>query len=241
MKKNAKGFTLVELLVVIAILGILMATLVPKVMDVFSKTSMQTTAKQGADIVNAINIKSMDAARGGVEIWPLVKQEDCSDDQNDIAGNTYGSSTEYFKKLFDVEKQTQGDKWRPYINVKIDFLWGNGVPAAKAGNLTKDNVAWTIVGGVNASTDVRIPALVTRNVDVSKFVVQGTQDMSAKNDEIDLGTKFPTPFGKKGAIFVNKEGGAVVREARECRLSDIYNRSTITIPEGIQLQYLEPQ
>ena len=229
-----KGFTLVELLVVIAILGILMVALVPNIMGAIAKAQMQTMAKQGADIVNALNTESL----RDQDLWPhLTEKDGLSDDTDEISGNTYGTSTEYFKKLFDIENQNGGN-WRPYIDVKLDFLWGNGVPSAQPGSLDQRNVAWTIVAGASAMGG-EIPALITRNADTSSFVTSGNNDMSKNKNEVPL-EKYPNPFGKKGCVVVMKDGSASARPSRECRLCDIYAKRTVNIPDGMQLKYLEP-
>lgn len=236
MKKLEKGFTLVELLVVIAILGILMVALVPNILGAITKAQMQTMAKQGADIVNGIITES---ASGRENLWPhLTEADGLGSDPDRIDGNAYSTSTDYFKKLFDIQNQTTGD-WDPYIDAKIECLWGNGVPAASSGQLEARNVAWSIVAGA-ADMSSPIPALVTRNVDCSQFAVSGQNDMSKNKTKIGLEKK-PAPFGKKGCIIILKGGEALALPARQCRLCDIYDKQpTVSIPDGITLKYLEP-
>ena len=235
MKKHAKGFTLVELLVVIAILGVLMGALVPNIMGAIAKSQMTAMAANGKKIVDALIAESVD----GNDIWPHLTEKDglVTGESDEIFGNTYGSSTEYFKKLFDIDRQTSQD-WKPYVDNKLlECLWGNGVNPAPPGNLQQANVAWTIVAG--ASGVDNIPAPITRNADTSTFPTSGTTDMSKRKEEVPL-TKYPTPFGTKGCVVIMKDSSANKMEARKCKLNEIYNKRVIIIPESVNIKYLEP-
>ena len=235
MKKQKKGFTLVELLVVIAILGILMGALVPNIMGAIAKSQMTAMEANGKKIIEAIMAESLEST----DIWPHLTEKDglVTGESDEVYGNTYGTSTEYFKKLFDVDRQTSPE-WKPYIDGKLlECLWGNGVNPAAPGSLLQANVAWTIVAG--ASGIDNIPALVTRNADTSTFPTSGTSDMSKNKEEIPL-TKYPTPFGTKGCVVVMKDGTAKKLEARKCKLSEVYNKRVITIADGVTIKYLEP-
>lgn len=235
MKKLEKGFTLVELLVVIAILGILMVALVPNILGAITKSQMQTMAKQGADIVNAINIEVKKS------LWPRAEAASGGDSsEEDIYTKAYTTSTDYFKDLFDIENQTSGDEYAPFIDVKVECLWGNGVDKASPGQLTRDNVAWTILAGAKDISLGGVPVLVTRNADTAQFPVSGQNDMSSKKEKINL-EKFSTPFGKKGCVVVTKDGAAMPLAARESRLCDIYEKApAVNIPNSAKLKYLEP-
>lgn len=237
MKKQKKGFTLVELLVVIAILGVLMASLVPNIMGAIAESQMTAMAANGKKIVDALIAKSID----GEDIWPHLTEKDglVTGESDEVYGTAWGSSTEYFKKLFAVDKQTSQD-WETssYLDTKlIECLWGNGVNPAAPGSLSSANVAWTIVAG--ASGIDNIPALITRNADTSSFPTSGTTDMSKNKNPITL-TKYPQPFGTKGCVVVMKDSTAKKLAARRCKLNEIYNKRVVTIPEGITIKYLEP-
>ena len=235
MKKQKKGFTLVELLVVIAILGVLMGALVPNIMGAIAKSQMTAMAANGKKIVDALIAESVD----GQDIWPHESEKDglVTGESEEVYGTTYGTSTLYFQKLFDVTRQTQPE-WKPYIDGKLlECLWGNGVNPAPPGSLQQANVAWTIVSG--ASGIDNIPALITRNADTSQFPKSGTTDMSTKKEEVAL-TKYPTPFGTKGCVIIMKDSSANKLEARKCKLNEIYNKRVVIIPEGMSIKYLEP-
>ncbi len=233
MKKASKGFTLVELLVVIAILGILMVSLMPNILGAVNKAQMSAMAKQGGDIIKEIITKSIESE----SLWPRITN--IGQDPDMISGNTFGTSTEYFKKLYDIDNQNSGD-WEPFIDAKLECLWGNGVTPASSGTLQKENIAWTIVADAAEYSGDNIPALITRNADTSLFAVSGQNDMSKNKNKINL-EKYSAPFGKKGCIVVMKDGSARSLPSRECRIRDIYkSQPTVNIPDGITLKYLEP-
>jgi hypothetical protein len=174
----------------------------------------------------------------GINIFLGIAAAGSSDSEEDIYTKAYTSSTEYFKDLFDIENQTSGEH-DPFIDVKIECLWGNGVDKASPGQLTRDNVAWTILAGAKEVSLGGVPVLITRNVDTAQFPVSGQNDMSSKKDKVNL-EKFSTPFGKKGCIVVTKDGAALSLPARECRLCDIYDKApSVNIPTSAKLKYIE--
>ena len=243
MKKMTKGFTLVELLVVIGVLGILMGVMYPAISSAMNETSMKTLAISGRKIVQGIVSANPDrVAKGKPTLWPHNDENDGkSDDTDDIGGQTFGTSTEYFKTLFDIQNQTSADNWAPYIDgIEVGWLAGAGVPTATPGNLLQANVAWTIVSGLTDEMGDFVPALVSRNADTSEFATSGVNDMSTKTTKISLGKKFPQPFGNKGCVIITKGGGADTYKSRDCRLKDIYKSNSFSIPNGITLKYLEP-
>lgn len=236
MSKMNKGFTLVELLVVIAILGILMGALVPNIMGAIAKSQMTAMEANGKKIAEALIAESAE----GDDLWPRGTKDASQDQDDDEIYRQQTSATEYFKLLFDINNQKE-TKWRPYIDGKLlESLWGNGVTPAKPGNLEKQNVAWCIVAG--ASGIDNIPALITRNIDVKSgsFLTSGQQDYSSNKDELTFSSTYPQPFGEKGCVIIMKDGSAKKLEARKCTYREVYNRRTISLPDSVQLEYLEP-
>lgn len=240
MKQLSKGFTLVELLVVIAILGVLMSVLVPAVTGYINKSNLNAMSINGSNIVKKIVAENLT----GIDIWPHNDENDGLDSSNTgmINSQTYSTSTDYFKKLFDIDNQTS-TTWAPLIDKEeLTKLWGFGVPPAQAGNLQANNVAWTIASGVSESNSPgKLPVMVSRNLDTSTFAKSGNETMSSKKTERPSLTKKPQPFGEKGCVVVYKDGQGAFFESKNATLAEIYKDSpTITIPEGTTLKYLEP-
>jgi len=147
---------------------------------------------------------------------------------------------EYFKELFDIDNYGQ-EAWAPDVSgVDIAVLSGSGVPAFTGSTLQSKNVAWTVAAGLTDEMEDIVPAIVSRNMETDNFPTSGTQDMSQKKETVELGKKYPQPFGNKAAIVIHKGGAANVVKAKYAKLYLIYNKQSFTIPNGITLKYIKP-
>ena len=242
MKKHSKGFTLVELLVVIGILGLLMGVLLPKIAGAMGDAKQLEVKTKGLALYKQImqaGIKSYE--KDAWARWPRSAKNK-SDDDEDISGKTFGSSTEYFVELLDIKKY--GTKnWRPLVkDITTAELCGSGVPTPKPGQLEPRNVMWCIAQGVSDNIPDVVPILVTRNGDVTKLFKSGDfngRDKTEVGVGKENGGESDTPFGKDSFVVVRRGGAVDAIDSAEATLQKIYNGQQFSISDESGFDYLK--
>ena len=248
MKKDStKGFTLVELLVVIGILGILMASLFPAISSAMLNAKTTAMASNGRKIHQAITLAntSRETAGKGTTVWPKTSSEEGgggdSGGEQDIGDMTFSSTTEWFKKLFDMDNYGKADRHAEVEDLDLNVLSGSGVPNISGNTLEKKNIAWVAVANIQDGIPDCIPVLVTRNVDYKALDSNLAQYDGKTAPRVEIGKgEYSTPFQDKAWIVVRKGGGVDTIKAKYSTLDVAFKQQSFDNSNlKPQLQFLD--
>ena len=247
MKKfSTKGFTLVELLVVIGILGILMASLFPAISSAMLNAKTTAMASNGRKLHQAITLAntSRETAGKGTTVWPKTQKDEGAGDtsgEQDIGDMSFSSTTEWFKKLFDMDNYGSTDRHAEVEDLDLNVLSGSGVPSISGKTLEPKNIAWVAVANIQDGIPDCIPVFVTRNVDYKTLDSSLAQYDGKTATRIEIGKgEYSTPFQDKAWIIVRKGGGVDTIKAKYSTLDVAFKQQSFDNSNlKPQLQFLD--
>ena len=247
MKKfSTKGFTLVELLVVIGILGILMASLFPAISSAMLNAKTTAMASNGRKLHQAITLAntSRETAGKGTTVWPKTQKDEGAGDtggDQDIGDMSFSSTTEWFKKLFDMDNYGSTDRHAEVEDLDLNVLSGSGVPSVTGKTLEPKNIAWVAVANIQDGIPDCIPVFVTRNVDYKTLDSSLAQYDGKTATRIEIGKgEYSTPFQDKAWIIVRKGGGVDTIKAKYSTLDVAFKQQSFDNSNlKPQLQFLD--
>lgn len=195
--------------------------------------------------VSIVQANTEREAAGLGTVWPHLAEDDgLSEEQDDIAGKKFSSSTEYFRSLFDVENCTKGD-WSPYVSeVGLDALSLCG-DEYKSGYFGSGNVNWMVVAGITYEMDDNFPVLISANIEPSYLTfAKGTKNIGSDGRKIPVGSdanRYGRALWWNEAVIVIRKGGKVdVIRKEECTMKALFKADTIEVPGSAGVKCLEP-
>ena len=246
MNRNRKGFTLVELLVVIGILGILMGALFPAISSAMIKANLSACGMRGRNLFVAITSANTEREALGLgNVWPKTETEEGADTAKDPLSGGSNSASDYFTKLFNMEKITDSANWKPYVSgVDISVLNGAGVPAIPNGATQIDgkNCLWCVAANVTDELPDVFPVMFSRNIPINALqTYEKTYD--GGNEEFAIGktagAKYDTPFSNKAFVLIRKGGSVITQTAKYAMTSVIFNKQPYTIDADPAPKFLD--
>ena len=241
-----QGFTLVELLVVIGILGILASALFPAISNAVMQANMTAVGTRGRDIFVAITGSNTEREPLGLgNVWPKTDLGGATMSKDDIATQTFTSSSDYFYALVDGANMGTST-WSPFVS-GLDYskLAGAGVPAKSGTEVLKaENNMWCIAANVRDEMEDIIPILVTRNFDCQKLFKDLTTATDTKQIEKWNSSTYKAPFSNKAFVMIRKGGATFKARDKYASIRVIYQgqsfKTTIEGSTDAVFTYLGP-
>jgi prepilin-type N-terminal cleavage/methylation domain-containing protein len=174
------AFTLIELLAVISIIAILAAISFPAIQQALMKTWMMATLNNGRAVYQSLL---------------AVDVRDFSALPASSGADPFDNSTDYFKWATTNR----------HVDVTFDAFSAHGLDAYAGmdpDQFTPDMNAWCVVADLNDVDRPMIPAMFTRNLEIS-----------ALSDPLDDALTDNAPFGKRGVAVVFRDArGAIYKQ-----------------------------
>ena len=222
--KIAGSDGVVEIQSGIASIGIMAGALFPAISGAMLSAQSSAMCMRGRNLfVGMVQATTEREAAGLSSVWPKGPKN-LSDDKEDIAGKTFGSSTEYFKELFDMGNYGK-DSWSPYVSgVDMNVLSGAGVPPFSGQNLDAKNVAWIVAANVDDTMPDEIPVLISANFNPA-LLLRKWDGSANRSKRLPIGPASgadKSMFGDKAIVVIRKGGSAETIKARYLTYDRLY-------------------
>jgi len=223
--------------------GILAAVSFPAVANAIMRANMTAMANRAKDIyATIVRINFEREPLGLGPIWPKSGEPMEYAEDMDISDMTFANSSDYFSVLCAWEHRTSS--LAQYVIYSFDYskCAGAGVPLKQEyGRLTAENNAWTIAANITDDMPDIIPFIVSRNVDPSSLIPR-EGDL---RQQFLRPSKYMTPFGHHGFLFVRKGGKIYQATWRYASLDRLYQGASKEELQAIRdafekIKYLEP-
>lgn len=226
--------------------AVVAGALFPVVSSAMLNANLSTMAMQGRKLVQGIVQANVERQGKLDPVWPrseLAQGAAAAGNTNDVAGRTYGSSTEYFNALFDMKRYGQAE-WEPCVDGDLlSSLWGCGVPGMSGKTLGKRNVAWIVAANVTDETPDFVPVLITANFNPALLLSKWDGKTNGSR-RLPIGPKSgaeATPFGDKGIVIVRKSGAAETIKLKYLTYNTLYQRQAFDLTNmNPPIKYLTP-
>ena len=191
-------------------------------------------------IVRANAEREMD---GNASLWPRTEAA-MNTGRDGVSGRAYGSSTEYFRALFDMANYGTAE-WRPAVDGGLlSALWGAGVPAMDNGSLEERNVAWIVAANVTDETPDFMPVLISANFNPALLLRKCNGSTFANKTRLPIGPKSGATkslLGDKAIVIVRKNGAAEKIKANFLTYGVLYSHQEFDLTDmELPLKYLTP-
>lgn len=196
---------------------------------------LKAAVAKGRNLFTAMSAANVEReALGLPNVYPHLNEDDglLSDKKEDIAGNTFNSSTAYFNVLFDTKNIKKGD-WSPYVSgIGIDALLLQGEKPTWDWGGNNVNVDWMVMAGVTEDFPDSFPILISSNIEASYLTLSaGEKDFSRDGRNIPLSS---TGWMNSFVVVVRKGGSVDVIDKDDCKMQTLFKAKTINLPHAVR-------
>ena len=155
-------------------------------------------------------------------VWPHAKV-DGRKRGDDIASQVFGSATDYFNVLFDMDHYGTSE-WEPYV--EGDALSAFGKDTVMHKKISRTGLDWCIAANVTDEMPDVIPVLVSANLNPALLLRRwnGEKDGSVQLPIGPSSGATKSMFGDKAVVILRKSGAVEVIKEKLLTYDNLYNK-----------------